>query len=251
MTLVLQAKGDRAGLEALAREVECAQIYAACAYVSAMNHRPDEAAEFVRKAALNAERLTDPNASADALYCVAVAQLWLGDKAGYRVTCKALVDLPVRSANDLRDTEIVTPCFAANALDDLSLPVKRAKDYVANNSLNQRHFGLGVLGFAHYRAGQYKQAAEHIKEAIAAYPISPPRPEYDVINYQRMFLAMTKWQLGQRDAARRLLAEIQPAIDQKVQSRSAPWHHRAMFELLRREAETLIGPKEPDEAPKK
>jgi tetratricopeptide (TPR) repeat protein len=217
-----------------------------------MNHRPHAAAEFVRKARLNAERLTDPNAFADAHYLVAAAQLWLGDKAGYRATCKALVDLPVRSANDLRDTRIVTPCLAENAVDDVSLPVKHAKEFIANNSLNQAHFGLGVLGFAHYRAGQYKQAAEHIKEAIAAYPSSAPRqPGYEVINYQRLFLAMTQWQLGQRDAARRLLAETQIALDQEFQSRAVPWHHRATFEVLRREAETLIGPMEADEAPKK
>ena len=38
--------------------------------------------------------VTDPNISANAFSFIAVAQLRLGDKTGYRATCKALVALP-------------------------------------------------------------------------------------------------------------------------------------------------------------
>ena len=64
----------------------------------------------------------------------------------------------------------------------------------------------------------------------------------------RLFLAMTKWQLGQRDEARRLLAEIQSAIHEKLKSPSTPFDNRLFLEVLCREAEALIDLKEADEA---
>ncbi len=121
--------------------------YANFAYYLATTHREEEAAELVRKAALGAKRLTDAYASANALYCVALMQLRLGDKAGHRATCKRLVDLPVRTK-----WAIWTPCLAPNALEDLNLLATRAEEFVANNSLSKDHFGLCILGAAHFRA---------------------------------------------------------------------------------------------------
>ena len=105
-----------------------------------------------------------------------------------------------------------------------------------------------MLGAALYRAGQYEQAAQRLEESIAAYPSAPADTGFDTLNYQQLFLAMTKWQLGQRDEARRLLAETQSAVDKELQAPSTLWNRRTSLELLRREAEALIEPKEADEA---
>jgi serine/threonine protein kinase len=219
------------------------------AYFLAATHKEEEAAEFVRKAALKAKRLEDPGGLANSLYYVALMQLRLGDEAGYRANCKALFEVPVGDLADLgKSRPIWTPCLAANALEDLNLLVRRAEAYVANAAPDHRHFVLSVLGAALYRAGRYREAAERLEECGAAYPNDLPPPFSDVINYQRLFLAMTKWQLGERDTARRLLAVIQPDIDKELQSESIVWNRRATLEVLRREAENLIEPTEADEA---
>ena len=138
------------------------------------------------------------------------------------------LDVPVADADDLTKVRVDLDLVRGpDALEDLSLPVKRAEEFVANNSLGQPHVGpLLYWGRRSYRAGQYEQAAERLEESIAAYPSDPP-PGYDVINFQRLFLAMTKWQLGQHDEARRLLAETRPAVDKELQSPSTVWNYRA------------------------
>jgi serine/threonine protein kinase len=186
---------------------------------------------------------------ADALYLMALAQLRLGDKAGYRATCKALVNLPVQSWDDvLRSRPIWPLCLAPNALDDMSWLVERAEGFVADISPKNRHFGLYVLGAALFRAGDYQRAAQRLEESIDAYPILP---EFglDTVNYQLLLLAMTKWNQGREDEARKLLAEAQSAIDQELQFPSTSWVRRTSLELLRSEAETLINKEKPNAVP--
>jgi len=192
----------------------------------------------------------DPSALANALHYTALAQLRLGDEAGYRATCKALIDMPVGNLDDTAKSRAIwTSCLGPNALEDLNLPVMRAEEFIKNNSLNQPHFGLYVLGAALYRAGQYELAAKRLDESIAMYQSNQPSGISDAIKYPRLFLAMTKWQLGRRDEARRLLAEIQPAIDKELPSPSTFWSRRATLEILRAEAEALIERDDADEIP--
>src|SRR5262249_20194880 len=66
--------------------------------------------------------------------------------------------------------------------------------------------------------------------------------------FPKLLLAMTRWQLGQREEARRILAEIQPAVDRELQSPLSLWQRRAQLEVLRHEAEALIQPKKTGEA---
>jgi tetratricopeptide (TPR) repeat protein len=194
------------------------------------------------------KRLTDPAVTSPALYHVALIQLRLGDKAGYRATCKALINMPDDSANLANKWRpIWTPCLAPDALDDLPLHVRRAEEYLAKTPQSESHVSLYLLGAAHYRAAQYNQAAQRLQESIAAYP-SDPAPGYDTIYYQQLLLAITKWQLGERDAARRLFAETQRAVDKELQAPSSDWNRRATLELLRAEAGALIEPKKANEA---
>jgi eukaryotic-like serine/threonine-protein kinase len=185
---------------------------------------------------------------ADALYLTAVAQLRLGDAAGYRATCNALVDLPVRSADVVINSRPVWPmCLAPDALDDMSRLVKRAEEYVADNSWNQLHFARYVLGAALYRAGRYREAAERLEQSIAEYPTVPPHG-FDTLNYQHLLLAMTRWKQGREDEARRLLAEAKSAFAKELHAPSSVWARRTSLELLRDEAEAMIEPKERDKA---
>jgi tetratricopeptide (TPR) repeat protein len=220
-----------------------------CAFPLADNHR-EEAAKLVRKAALFTNRITDPVDLANALHWNALAQLRVGDESAYRTTCRALLDLPVQNVDDVaRSRPIWTPCLAPDALDpnEVNSLVKRAEEFVAGNSLGQPQFGLNYLGAALYRSGQYERAAQVFAESISAYP-ADPRPGFDIINIQRLLLAMTKWQLGNHDEARQLLAETLPAVAEELNDPSKAWNRRATLEVLRAEAKALIGPKEADEA---
>jgi tetratricopeptide (TPR) repeat protein len=226
-----------------------ANDYVQLAYFLASTHREDEAAKFVRKAAHNAKLVTnDPVASATTLWLLAAAQVGVGDDDGYRETCKALADVPVDSLDDLMKVrQNFAWSFAPDALDDLGPPVKRAEELVANNSLSQRHIALSALGVALYRDGQYERAADELAASIDAYDSDSALP-YDIINFQQLFLAMSKWQLDQKDEARKLLAKTLPDVDKQLQSPSCGGLDRLMLEVLRREAEALIEPNEADEA---
>lgn len=212
-------------------------------------HREKQAAEFFRKAlAFNDGSGMNPNDSADALYYLALAQLRAGDTVSYRATCKTVVQIPLEKLDgNTKSRPVWTPCIGPDALDDSNLLVKLAEELVVTNSLTEPHFGLQLLGAAHYRAGQYQQAAERLEQSIAVYSASAV-PGRDTTNYQRLLLAMTKWQLGQRDEARKLLAETLPAVEKELQSPSSSWNRRATLEVLRAEAEALIKPKEADDS---
>jgi tetratricopeptide (TPR) repeat protein len=217
------------------------------AYFFASAHRDKEAADFVGKAVLNAQRRTNPAASANTLYHIALMQLRLGDESGYRATCKALVDLSFNGTDYVTDARpIWTPCLAPGALDDLNMHVKRAEEYLAKTPQGGRHFGLYLLGAAHFRAGQYEQAVQLLEESIAAFP-SGSSPATHSITYPRLLLAMSKWQLGQKEDAGRLITETLPAVNKELQSLSLSWNRRATLELLRDEAKALVEFKEAEE----
>jgi Flp pilus assembly protein TadD len=125
--------------------------------------------------------------------------------------------------------------------------VKLAAEFAANNSLRTPYIDLAVLGTAHYRAGQYEQAAQSLEEAVAQFPSDAP-PSHGPDLVRQLLLAMTKWQLGEPDEARRMLREIQPRIDERFRSPWINWDGRAVLEIRRREAEALIEPDQAQEA---
>jgi tetratricopeptide (TPR) repeat protein len=213
--------------------------------------REEEAAEYVRKATLAAaRRVTDAAQSAEVCFYLGLMQLRVGDHDGYRATCKTLADLPFTTASDpTKGNTVLVWILASDALADMSLVVKRAEEFAASNSLGYRHTDLFHLGAAHLRAGDYNQAAQLLQQSIDVYPSDRALPPgFRTINWQRLFLAMTKWRQGQRDEARQLLAEAQAAIDEQLQPPSPRMEFRLYTDVLRREAEKLIKPKEADEA---
>jgi len=194
------------------------------------------------------ERATLQAASAWEFFIVAIAQLHASDQAGYRATCKGMVEAPIDRVDDeTKLRQILVWTLAPDALEDMCLVVKRAEELAANNSIGQPHMVLYALGAALYRDGQYNRATDELKKSIAAYP-SDPLIGSETINLQRLLLAMSKWQQGKQDEAQRLFAKTQPVIDQQRQS-TAAFALKSALEVLRREAESLIEPQEADEAP--
>jgi tetratricopeptide (TPR) repeat protein len=226
-----------------------ASDYLQAALFLTATHRHDEAAELVRKAsAMGAKYPRDPVESVSTLWAVAIVQLYVGDVVGYRATCRTLADIPPDTFDDLTKARVILIwCLAPNALDDLSLPVKRAEALAVNISLGQPQVGPFCLGMALFRNGQFERAADELEKSIDVYP-KDPVPGYEMINNQRLLLAMAKWKQGHRDEARRLLEKWLPAVEEQIQATSTWSHIRAIVEIFRREAVSMIEPKEVDEA---
>jgi serine/threonine protein kinase/Tfp pilus assembly protein PilF len=227
---------------------EIVRLYTCVAYYLSATDRAQQAADYVGRASANAKRLTDPTLLADSLYYVALMQARLGDSAGYRATCERMVRLPMSEiAAPGKKRPVETSCLLPEALEDPRVAVKLAEEALDTHPPNDASVGPKFLGAALYRAGQFDEAAKQLKKAIELYPSSPPLPKHS-INSVRLLLAMTKWQLGQQDAARELLAETLPAVEEEVQKPTTKWNRRAALDMLRGEAKALIGPKEADEA---
>jgi tetratricopeptide (TPR) repeat protein len=227
---------------------EIVRLYTCVAYYLSATDREQQAVDYVARASASAKRLTDPTYLADSLYYVAVVQARLGDTAGYRATCETIVKVPISEiAPKGSFRPIATPCLLPGALEDLSVPVKLAEEFLATNPLNEPSIGPNLLGAALHRAGQFELAAKQLEKAIELYPSGPPLRSHK-INSIKLRLAMTKWQLGQHDAARELLSKTLPDVEAELQNPISKWNSRATLEMMRAEAKALIGPKEEDEA---
>jgi serine/threonine protein kinase len=210
--------------------------------------RFSDAETSVHEAVSIYQKLDSTNQLANALYITALLQLRRGDKAGYRATCQALVDLPIRTDSVVIRSRPIWPlCLVPDALADMSRPLKNAEKLVRDNPNEHAHFCLYVLGAALYRVGNYAQAARRLEESIRATP-GFPETDRDNNNYQCLLLAMSQWQLGRRDEARQLLSETKPAVVQDLQNPSSRWGRQVSLKLLLAEAEALITPMEADQA---
>jgi tetratricopeptide (TPR) repeat protein len=227
---------------------DIAYNYCSVAYYLSATNRAQQAADYVRRTARIGKRLSHPGAMAKVLYYIALMQARLGDTAGYRATCTKMVALPFSEIEPRgKSRPIVALCLLPGALEDPLVPVKLAEEFLATNPLNDASLGPFLLGKALRRAGQYKQAAIQLEKAIELYPSGPP-PRTTKINAVKLQLAMTKWQLGQRDAARELLSKTLPAVEAKLQNPTTEWIDRASIELVCGEAIALIEPKKANEA---
>jgi tetratricopeptide (TPR) repeat protein len=226
------------------------------AYYFATIGREKEAAEFLRRATLAQERLRKPIDSLGALQFVAATRLRLGDQAGYREACAKMAVPPPHGADDASQyivydefnlARIWTCCLGPDAVDDPTDIVKQAEEFAAHNSLQAPYIDFTLLGAAHFRAGHFERAAQCLEQSIAQYPSDPPT-QHGTVLWPQLYLAMTKWQQGRHDDARRMLREIQPAIDKSLDTPVILWQYRQITDVLRREAEAMIEPEQADEA---
>jgi Flp pilus assembly protein TadD len=166
---------------------------------------------------------------------LALAQLGAGDTDGYRKACASLLDQCAETG--YANTMAWTCVLGADAVADLSRPVQLAEQAVAAG-----HFtGLSTLGAALYRAGRFGEAVEKLNQSVETQGRMGP--------LDWLFLAMAHHRLGNTDEARHWLDRARQRLDQNLDSGtfgSEPnWRERLERQLLRREAETLIGPEEP------
>jgi serine/threonine protein kinase/Flp pilus assembly protein TadD len=188
-------------------------------------------------------------------YCLALLRLGASDRTGYRQVCATMLERFGKTEDPGTAFCLGWTCvLAPEAVADPAGPVQLAAKAVARAPHNRRF--LETLGAALYRAGRLDEAAKRLTEANAANLRADKTP----VNTW-LFLAMTHHRLGHADEARRWLARAVQAMDQAArqparpaagpsgkakQTRAAtplPWNRGLEFQLLRREAEELLGVK--------
>jgi eukaryotic-like serine/threonine-protein kinase len=199
-------------------------------------------AQWERASEVFAIAVQQRDSSPETWYFQALLSLYHGDTDGYRAACAAMLDRFGKQDQPGNPKVEWTCTLAPDAVADPSKVVALAEKALAREGPNGDT--LRVLGAALYRAGQLTEAAQRLTEAVAG-PRNPGRlrgtPEYNWL-----LLAMVLHQLGQAEEARGWLTKAVQEIDQPtVERRKDPgfdtWNRRLTLQLLRQEAETLLG----------
>jgi tetratricopeptide (TPR) repeat protein len=185
----------------------------------------------------------------------ALLRLRAGDRDGYRKDGARLLERFGKTEDPVTAMLVAWTCvLAPEAVTDPARVVQVAEKAVAKDP-NKRVY-LNTLGAALYRAGRFDEAAKRLSEASAAKLDADYTPVY-----LWLFLAMTHHRLGHGDEARRWLDKAVQAIDEAAKEPAKPeagpsgkanetqagtrltWNRRLTLQLLRREAEELLGRK--------
>jgi WD40 repeat protein/tetratricopeptide (TPR) repeat protein len=203
--------------------------------------RIDEAIATGRELVPLLRRIVEVNPNDPSLrHRFALALVLTGDLESYRRACAATLERFDRSEDSLI-VEAARACLVGpDAVLDPSVPLRLAA--VAHSRDPKAAWSHYVLGLAEFRAGRYDQAVGHLGESLKlgktwiAAPLNGP------------VLAMAHHRLGRRDEARSWLkrAHGRPsdAADGAAAvlglSSRALWWDRVEFQLLLREADTLL-----------
>jgi tetratricopeptide (TPR) repeat protein len=254
----------------LAAEPTNGELYAIRARVFGRLGRPeDHLADLTRAAELGAEgetqiALADEHAAlgrwaqAAALYAEArrrdpvplpawvrgaLVDLEVGDRAGYRSLCRAMLERHSKVETPEEADFIARTCaLGPEATDDLQAAVDLAELAVGRCAPSERPDFLCTLGAILYRAGRAPDALARLEESIVA------RQGGRAVR-DRLFLAMAQHRLGRAAEAERTFDEATRRTgSQGAQDRPLSWSDRLEYEVLRREAQALIlGPRQDGE----
>jgi tetratricopeptide (TPR) repeat protein len=167
-------------------------------------------------------------------YRRAVLCLKLGDQKAYRQVCAAMLDsfrdaLP-ETARLVAWTCVLGPDGVVKPGPVVELAEQRAAQNAKNRS-DQTFFGAAL-----YRAGRFKEAQRRLDQA-AKLPADPFQP----VEHTWLFLAMTHQRLGHAKEARVWLEKASQQMEQTTKGVNPPWNRRLTSQLLRGEAEALLG----------
>ncbi|HUE70179.1 MAG TPA: protein kinase [Pirellulaceae bacterium] len=167
-----------------------------------------------------------------ALYC-----LKTGDKPAYRNVCRSTLK-KFAATEDASEAYFTawTCALAPQAIEDYAPAVElaqRALDADPTLALNQQSLGA-IL----YRAGLFQKALEHLNQVIESASTERTSPAY-----AGYFLAMAHHRLGHAEDAEEWLATANAQTNRESKDADNPpaWNRKLTLELLRAEAEELIG----------
>jgi WD40 repeat protein len=182
---------------------------------------------------------------------LALIQLKRGRAEAARHTCDALLEQPGLGDDPHATASLLRVCLLApDGVSDSARLVKAAQALAANrNAAANTALGtlgadmvLGTLGAALYRTGRHDEAVGKLNEAVKVFG---GLGSY----WEQLFLAMACQRSGKeaeaRDWLRKAVQQMEALPTRKRPDGTPiviPWPEQIQFELLRREAETLINP---------
>jgi WD40 repeat protein/tetratricopeptide (TPR) repeat protein len=168
-------------------------------------------------------------------YMYALTCLGAADLTGYRRACTAMLER-FGQTDDPDEAHWVTwSCvLAPDAVKDWDRLVKLAE--TADRASPQKY----TLGASLYRAGRFAKAVDGLNEAIAASAKTQTGQPRSSPAYTWFFLAMSYQRLSQFQDARESLDKGRKQMEQEIQA-PVGWNRRLTLQLLRKEAETLLG----------
>jgi serine/threonine-protein kinase len=196
--------------------------------------------EWARAAAHYAKICTEVSTTRGEIWFeYAAVQLLLGDVAGYRGSCKRMLE-GAPSALQLRSYLVARACtLAPDSVEDPALP-----ELVSKQELEQfrtTFWSRTEQGALHHRAKRYEEAIRMLDRSIQA----ESRPGAAVLNW--LWLALTYQKLGDVDEARRWLDRAVVFLDAQgdelpanADALNLHVHNWLEAHILRQEAERLL-----------
>ncbi len=165
-------------------------------------------------------------------------QLSAGDVAGYRKTCGTLREV-TSECEDPQSASLVawTCALAPDAVDDYAPIIALAQRAVDASPNNNQY--LKALAAILFRAEQVEAAITQLTD-LAQREASHDRPQSASPVYTQYFLAMAYHRQGNADEARECLEQAAERTEREIEDH-ASWNRRLTLDLLRREAEAMIG----------
>jgi len=158
----------------------------------------------------------------------------LEDRELYKAQCQSLVESTKATAKPIEEHFAAWTCaLSTSAVEDYTAAIELSRGAVEAEPTNSQF--LNGLGAILMRAGMYAEARPYLEGII-----SNPDSEATSKTYTHYFLALTEHHLGQADAARIQLRTANELAD-KEPATSVSWNRRLTIELLRKEAQALIG----------
>jgi WD40 repeat protein/tetratricopeptide (TPR) repeat protein len=161
-----------------------------------------------------------------------LALLASDDEANYRRWCGRLVQHFGDSKDEAVFSNVVwTVALAEGSVHDWKPLVERAERAAkAHPQSADRGRQLAVLL---YRAGQFEAARKRLQEAMEMPHSEPTTRDW-------LVMALATQRLGRGDEAKNWLDKAEQIRRNKVKDNKEPWEDRLVYEILHREAETLV-----------
>lgn len=171
-------------------------------------------------------------------YKHALAQLGSGDVQGYQQTCTSMLEHFGQTENPFFASWIVWSCvLAPNAVKDWSQLLTLA-EFVSERNDRIENLNSISVGAAFYRAGRFETALQRLGEVASDW--EPGSSRYGLFPYLKFFQSMAYHQMGNDDESRKC---FDVALEQALQfvTGDIGWSRRLVLQLLRAEAESLLG----------
>jgi WD40 repeat protein/serine/threonine protein kinase/Tfp pilus assembly protein PilF len=170
----------------------------------------------------------------------ALTLLALGDREGYRRHCARLLERYGKTDDPWVAIWVAWNCkLTPDALADFTPAVRLAEKAVA--AAPKDDFRLNNLGGVLYRAGRYRDAVERLTQSMKV------RDDGNFV-WEWLWLAMAEQRLGHGEEARKWLKQAGDWIDEATREAARPgagdrlpWYQRLEMQMLRHEAEALLG----------